>query len=78
MPTVARDNGITFVIHVNDHQPPHVHVKLVDGRECRINLVSGEFMDTTPAGMMRNIRNSYFENVEDIWTAWEKYHPDEP
>ena len=77
MPTVARENGIRFVIYPNDHLPPHVHVKLSDGSECRINLVSGEFIDTAPAGMARKIKESYFENVEDIWAAWEKYHPNE-
>ena len=77
MPTIVRDNGFSFVIYPNDHHPPHVHVKMRDGRQCRIDLLSGEFMDTPPAGMARSIRNSYFNNVADIWAAWERYHADE-
>ena len=76
MPTVARADGISFVIHSNDHLPPHVHVKLSDGSECRINLVSGEFMDAAPAGMKKKIMKSYIENLEAIWATWEEYHPD--
>ena len=75
MPTVARENGIRFVIYPNDHLPPHVHVKLTDGRECRIDLRSGDFMDDAPPGTMNRIRESYFENVAAIVAAWEKYHP---
>ena len=78
MPTIVRDNGFSFVIYPNDHLPPHVHVKLRDGRECRIDLRSGDFMDAAPVGMTSNIRKSCFENVEEIWAAWEIYLIDEP
>lgn len=74
MPTVARHNGFRFVIYPNDHLPPHVHVKMRDGRECRIDLLTGDFMDLPPAGMASNIRESYFDNVAEIWEAWERYH----
>ena len=77
MPTVVRDNGFSFVIYPNDHLPPHVHVKMRDGRQCRIDLVSGDFIDAPPAGMVSNIRKSYFDNVAEIWTAWERYHDGE-
>ena len=77
MPTIVRDDGIIFVIHTNDHLPAHVHVKLQDGKECRINLMSGKFMDAAPAGMTKKIRESYFRNAGTILAAWEKYHPSE-
>ena len=51
-------------------------MKLSDGSECRINLVSGEFMDAAPAGMKKKIMKSYIENLEAIWATWEEYHPD--
>ena len=77
MSTAARyDDRMRFVIHPNDHNPPHVHVKLQNGDECRINLISGEFMDSPPAGMRRIIKRRYLDNIEDLFAEWEKYHPD--
>lgn len=75
MPTVARLYWGRFVIHPNDHNPPHVHVILTDGSEYRIEIFSGEFIDSPPRGMMRIIRKAYFENVEVILSEWERIHP---
>ncbi len=79
MPTVVRVDGMSFVIHPNDHPPPHTHVKLDGGREYRINLLSRDFMDAQPKGKKRRkIMKVYDENLEKIWSAWEKYHSDDP
>lgn len=37
MPTILRSNGFLFVIHPNDHEPPHVHIFRA-GAEMIINL----------------------------------------
>ena len=78
MPTVSRFRGGRFVINTNDHNPPHVHVIFDDGESCRIELLSGEFMDLPPQGMERTIRRAYFENAEAIWNEWERLHPSNP
>ena len=78
MPTVSRFRGGRFVVNTNDHNPPHVHVILDDGENCRINLLSGEFMDSPPRGMERTIRRAYFESAEAIWNEWERLHPSDP
>ncbi len=75
MPTVARFNWGRFVVNVKDHNPPHVHVILTDGGEYRIKILSGEFIDSTPQGMMRIIRKEYFENIAAILSEWERLHP---
>jgi hypothetical protein len=31
-----------MVMYLDDHPPPHVHVKLRDGRECTVDLRSFE------------------------------------
>jgi hypothetical protein len=65
-----------FVVHSKDHSPPHVHVRLNDRSEYRIDLISGEFMDSAPApGMRRKIMKAYNENIERIWSKWEEMHP---
>lgn len=37
MPTVLRHEGFRFMIFLNDHEPPHVHVHKA-GNECRVGL----------------------------------------
>ena len=75
MATIARFLRGRFVVYANDHNPPHVHVILTDGSEYRIEIFSGEFMDSPPRGMMRIIRKAYFDNVEAILSGWEMFHP---
>lgn len=76
MSTVARFDGSKFVVYSNDHAPPHVHVRLNDGSEYRIDLISGDFMDgTPPSGIRKRIMKAYNENVDRIWKEWEKAHP---
>ena len=41
MPTVHREGGFIFKIHLNDHEPAHVHARL-GGGEVVIVLGSGE------------------------------------
>ena len=78
MPAVVRTDEFRFVIYANDHAPPHVHVKLRDGQDCRIDLLTGDFMDTPPRGTQRRITKAYYNNIDVIWAEWEKYHADEP
>ena len=42
MPTLAIFFGIIVRMWHDDHPPPHVHVKLRDGRDCTVDLDSFE------------------------------------
>lgn len=65
----------SFVVYANDHLPPHVHCRLKDGTEYRIDLRSGHFIDNEPSsGMKKRIMKSYQENVDRILTSWEDLH----
>ena len=77
MPTVARFDWGRFVVNVNDHNPPHVHVIMTDGSAYRMNLISNDFMDTQrPRGTLRReIERVYRENVLAIWSEWKRLHP---
>ena len=76
MPTIDTFDWGKFVVHSNDHAPPHVHVHLNDGSEYRIHLISGDFMDgTPPSGVRRKIMKAYNENIGEIWSEWERMHP---
>lgn len=40
MSTLQRFDGSRVVMYLDDHPPPHVHVKLRDGRDCTVDLAS--------------------------------------
>lgn len=40
MSTLQRFDHSRVVMYLDDHPPPHVHVKLHDGRDCTVELDS--------------------------------------
>ena len=40
MSTLQRFDHSRVVMYLDDHPPPHVHVKLRDGRDCTVELDS--------------------------------------
>lgn len=38
MSTLQRFDSSRVVIYLDDHPPPHVHVKMRDGRDCTVDL----------------------------------------
>ena len=42
MSTLQRFDNSRVVMYLDDHPPPHVHVKLRDGRDCTVDLDSFE------------------------------------
>jgi hypothetical protein len=38
--TLQRFDNSRVVMYLDDHPPPHVHVKLRDGRDCTVDLDS--------------------------------------
>ena len=38
MSTLQRFDHSRVVMYLDDHPPPHVHVKLRDGRDCTVDL----------------------------------------
>ena len=38
MPILQRFDNARVLMYLDDHPPPHVHVKLRDGRECTVDL----------------------------------------
>ena len=42
MPTLQHFDNARVVMYLDDHPPPHVHVRLRDGRECTVEIDSLE------------------------------------
>ena len=65
-----------FVINTRENrfEPPHVHVWVDNQDTCRINLISGTFIERPPPGTYRGIMAAYRKNSQLIREAWETVH----
>jgi hypothetical protein len=80
MPTVAREGEFAFVVHTREFpfEPSHVHVRLGDGTEVRIELAGGTFMRPdefkVPPGKRRAILEAYRRHAAEILKVWSEIH----
>ena len=76
MPTVVIEGRFRFVINTRENrfEPPHVHVWVDSQDTCRINLLSGTFIERPPPGTHRDIMEAYSRNSQLIREIWETVH----
>lgn len=76
MPTVAMEGQLKFVVHTKENafEPPHVHVRIGNNDECRIELNGARFMDEPPVGLKRQIRDAYVRHAVVIRQVWDEIH----
>ncbi|MBV8749673.1 MAG: DUF4160 domain-containing protein [Candidatus Eremiobacteraeota bacterium] len=80
MPTILRYSAMRFQIYVDDHEPPHVHVKLPGGRvtvflversrTVYVRRVRGPLRDHDLAHISAIVE----EHFDTLLTAWNKIH----
>ena len=59
-------------MYVDDHPPPHVHVKLRDGRDCTVDLGSFEIKGRIAEREMREAMAWIRERpifLQDLWKS---------
>ena len=80
MPTVVIEGQFRFVVNIRENafEPPHVHVWMGNESVCRIELLSGTFMDAPPPGTQRDIRMLYERHAARIFEAWDAIHGGRP
>lgn len=78
MVTIFRESGLLFVIHLDDHGPPHVHVfgngiaKIELGTsKDEVRVVDAERMKT---GDIRKAKRIVAERRDELMTKWEEFH----
>ncbi len=70
MSTLARFDNTRVVMYQDDHPPPHVHVKLRDGRDCTVDLHNFSLKGRVTAREIREALNWIKANqiwLEDQW-----------
>ena len=78
MPTVVIEGRFHFVINTRENrfEPAHVRVWVDNQDTCRINLVSGSFIEVHPSGTYRDIMTAYRNHSQIIREIWETIHGD--
>lgn len=76
MPTILLERGFRVVIYLNDHPPPHVHVKKA-GKQARVGLLSVELWDSdlTP-GESRQAVAIVEANRDTLLASWREIYGD--
>jgi hypothetical protein len=80
MPTVLRFGSMRFQIYVDDHEPPHIHVKLPNGEVVVVLVESTLTVEVRSIG--RKIREAdvtsiiavVSEHFETFLQIWSLYH----
>jgi hypothetical protein len=74
MVTVHREAGLRFIIFVDDHPPPHVHV-VGDGK-AKIHIAGPELIynDGFKAGDLRKAMRIVAEQQAMLAAKWDEHH----
>ena len=72
MSTLQRFDSSRVVMYLDDHPPPHVHVKLRDGRDCTVDLESFEIKGRVAEREIREALVWIKINQVDLQHQWQR------
>jgi len=72
MSTLQRFDSSRVVMYLDDHPPPHVHVKLRDGRDCTVDLDSFEIKGRVAEREIREALAWIKTNRADLQHQWQR------
>jgi hypothetical protein len=72
MPTMQQFSNARVLLLFGDHAPPHVHIKLRDGRDCTVNLQSFEIKGETSEREIKEALTWIKENQLFLLNEWRK------
>ena len=75
MPTLKRFRDSRVLMYIGDHPPPHVHIKLRDGRECTITLHDFRILGRVDGHEIREALAWVALNQFALFHQWREYHP---
>lgn len=75
MPTLQRFDDARVVMYLNDHPPPHVHVRLLDGRECTVEIDSLKINGRVVQREIRRVLAWIEENRVSLHEEWQRCCP---
>lgn len=72
MPTLQRFDNSRVLIYIDDHPPPHVHVKLRDGRDCTVDIDSFEIKGRIAEREIREALTWIRSNQSFLFNEWRR------
>lgn len=75
MPTFHRFPASRALIYANDHLLPHVHLRLLDGRECTVELDSLAVVGRIKPREIRDELDWIAANRAFLHAEWRKLNP---
>jgi len=72
MSTLQRFDSSRVVMYLDDHSPPHVHVKLRDGRDCTVDLHSFEIKGRVAEREIREALAWIKTHQVDLQQHWQR------
>lgn len=75
MPTLQRFDGSRVLMYPDDHPPPHVHVKLSDGRDCTIDIDTLALKGRVTEREIREAITWIASHQALLLNEWRRYNP---
>lgn len=75
MATLKRFDRCRVLMYLIDHPPPHVHVKLRDGRDCTVDLESFEIRGRVAEREIRETLAWIKSSQADLLNEWRRNNP---
>jgi hypothetical protein len=72
MATLHRFDHCRVLMYLDDHPPPHVHVKLRDGRDCTIDLENLEIRGRVAEREIRDALLWIQSQKIDLLSKWQR------
>ncbi len=75
MATLQRFDSCRVLMYLDDHPPPHVHVKLRDGRDCTVDLEGFEIKGRIAEREIRESLDWIKSNQSFLLNEWRRNNP---
>jgi len=75
MPILQRFDNTRVLMYLDDHPPPHVHVKLKDGRDCTVDLDDLVVKGRVAEREIREALAWIATNRDCLFKEWRRNHP---
>lgn len=75
MPTLIQQHNCKVVIYHDDHPPPHVHIKLRDGRDCVVDLQTFSLKGKVNQREVDTAINWIRNHQQELLAEWQRINP---
>lgn len=75
MPILQRFDNARVLMYLDDHPPPHIHIKLKDGRDCTVDLDDFAIKGGVAEREIRDALAWIKTNRDFLFNEWRRSNP---